>query len=288
MPSIARSRVLITILLAASFISALLLVVVGIVWVFQERIAFQPPRGPWPVPAGVTRVEYSASDGQPLFAYIVGERTAPHGLLLSFHGNADLAVWQLDWAEEISRRTGATVMLAEYRGYMGLRGKSSYGTTRLDAGAAYLFARDTLGITPDRIAFFGHSLGSAIAAELASTYPPKALLLQSPFTSARDMARRMTGYSPSTFLWRLISRLHFDTGARVAGIDVPVSVVHGDQDRLIPSRMGETVFAAARIKGEWLLVKNATHNDVAVAGGEDYWRWLAAALLPLTGSSVTD
>jgi hypothetical protein len=275
--------VIINLLLIASSISALLLGIVGLVWIFQERIAFQPPRGPWPTPAGVTRVDYPASDGQRLFAYIIGDSTAPNGLLLCFHGNADLAVWQIDWAEELNERTGVTVMLAEYRGYMGVSGRSTYRSSQLDADAAYRFAREEMMVSSNRIALFGHSLGSAVAADLAGRHAPAALLLQSPFTSARDMAARMTGYRPSTFLWRMVSRLHFDTGAKVSQIEAPVSVTHGGQDPLIPSKMGETVFQSARQKGEWLLVPEATHNDVAVVGGEDYWSWLARALIPITG-----
>jgi fermentation-respiration switch protein FrsA (DUF1100 family) len=279
---------MINVLLIASAVSALLIIVVALTWIFQERIAFQPPRGPWPGADSATRVDYFATDRQPLFAYVVGDTSAPRGLLLCFHGNADLAVWQLDWAEEVNQRTGVTVMLAEYRGYMGLAGRSTYETSQLDAMAAYRFAREELNVPANRFAFFGHSLGSAIATELAAKHQPAALLLQSPFTSARDMARRMTGYNPSSFLWRLVSRLHFDTGAQVAGLEAPVSVAHGEQDRLIPSGMGEQIFQAAQRKGEWLLVPAATHNDVADVGGESYWSWIDNALKPLTASTFTD
>ena len=249
---------------------------------FQERIAFQPPRGPWPEPPDGLRADYKADDGQPLFAYVVGTRNASHGLLLCFHGNADLAVWQIQWAEEIARRTGVTVMLAEYRGYMGLSGRSGYRESQLDSDAAYRFALDTLRVPADRIAVFGHSMGSAIAAELATRHPVASLVLQSPFTSAHDMARRMTGYRPPPFLWRLISRLHYDTGAKVARIQAPVAVAHGGRDRLIPLWMGERVYAAAPHKGQWLLVPDATHNDVSIRGGEAYWSWLEESLEPIT------
>lgn len=272
--------------IAAVWLIALFLLLGSLAWIFQEKIAFQPPRPPYPKESGVRRVNYAAADGQPLFAYIVGEPLATRGLLIAFHGNADLAIWQVDWASEIARRTGLTVMLAEYRGYMGLPGRPTYTGSQLDAEAAWRFARDTLGTAPDHMAFFGHSLGTAVATELAVKHRPAALLLQSPFTSARDMAGVMVGRRPAELTWKLVSRLHFDTGAKVAQLDVPVSVAHGAVDRLIPAHMGEAVFAAAKRKGEWLLVPAASHNDVIERGGEHYWDWLTRAVAPVSLGSM--
>jgi fermentation-respiration switch protein FrsA (DUF1100 family) len=252
--------------------------VFALVWIFQERIAFQPPARGWPTPPDSLRVEYTAADGQPLIALLVGKPDASTGLLLSFHGNADLSVWQIEWAEEVLARSGVPVLLAEYRGYMGLPGRSTYETSRLDAEAAYIYARDTLGIPPGRIAFFGHSLGTAVAADLSKKYLPAALILQSPFTSARDMSARMIGLRLPPLIWNAITRFHFDTRACVSVLDAPVSVAHGDADRLIPARMGREVFAASLRKGSLLIVPDAAHNDVTSHGGDSYWRWIVSAL----------
>lgn len=251
---------------------------VGVIWIFQERIAFQPPRAPYPGDPGVPRVEYAASDGQQLFGYLVGETSSSSGLLIAFHGNADLAVRQVEWAREVLRRSGTPVLLAEYRGYMGLGGSPNYESSQLDAEAAYQFAVDNLKVPGEGISFFGHSMGTAIATELAIRHEPASVLLQSPFTSARDMAGIMVGRRPTVFTWNLVSRLHFDTQARVAKLGVPVSVAHGADDRLIPSSMGRAVFDAAKVKGSWLLVPIASHNNVAVVGAESYWSWLIDAL----------
>jgi pimeloyl-ACP methyl ester carboxylesterase len=127
--------------------------------------------------------------------------------------------------------------------------------------------------------YFGHSLGSAVAAELAELHPPSALVLQSPFSSARAMARLIVT-PPVVLAWRAISRIHFDTARAVAELDVPVSVAHGKRDRIVPVRMGTDVYDAARIKGQLLLVDKAGHNDVAEVAGEEYWQWLRSALQP--------
>ena len=252
------------------------------VWMFQERIAFQPERPPFPDPGNAVRVDYRAPDGQTLFAYIVGDPLRAPGLVIAFHGNADLAVRWLDWAQEIEARTGLAVMLPEYRGYMGIEGRPTYENVARDAEAAFNFARDTLMISPDRFAYFGHSLGSAVAAELAVRHPPRTLLLEAPFTSAHDMAVRIAGRWLIPGLWRLVSRLHFDTERIVASLNAPVSVVHGGRDVVVPPRMGNKVYRAAKTKGEWFFIPRASHSDVRYVGGEAYWQWTVHGLLPLT------
>lgn len=254
----------------------LLLGFVFLLWWAQERILFQPPSfDDAAVESG--RVGYKAADGQQLAGFMVGDpRTAP-GILLCFHGNADLAVWQLEWAREVERRTGHAVFVAEYRGYMSLGGSPTYLSSKLDARAAYDLLVSTLGVRPERIAYFGHSLGSGIATELAEVHLPKALVLQSPFSSAQAMAKLIM-FRPVDLAWKAISRIHFDTRQAVSRLDVPVSVAHGKRDRVVPFRMGVEVYEAAKRKGQFLYLDNAGHNDVAEVGGDKYWSWLKKAL----------
>jgi fermentation-respiration switch protein FrsA (DUF1100 family) len=82
-----------------------------------------------------------------------------------------------------------------------------------------------------------------------------------------------------TAFWRFISRVHFDTIAAVAALETPVWVSHGDADRVIPVSMGREVFAAARVRGELLIVSGADHNNAEEMGGRAYWRWLTRAVL---------
>jgi pimeloyl-ACP methyl ester carboxylesterase len=187
-------------------------------------------------------------------------------------------------------------MLAEYRGYGGLGGVPSYDGLREDARAAWSAAeciaslRDT---QPISLGLFGHSLGSAIAAELAAELPHlrsetnhkdmppntrlNALLLQSPFTSARDMVR-VVSTPPVRLVWEIISRVHYDTRARLSQIPASVSIAHGLRDWLVPVAMGRELFARARVPGQLLVVEHAGHNDVAEFGGDAYWQWVCDAL----------
>ena len=203
-------------------------------------------------------------------------RSEPAHVLLAFHGNADLAVWLVPWATEVAKRTGAAVVLAEYRGYGGLTGRPTAAGIRLDARAGYALVRKRYP-SATRIDYYGHSLGSAVAAELAMEHAPAALLLESPFTSARAMAE-LFGTRVLRWVWPSISRLPYDTEQRVRELDVPVFVAHGDRDLVIPVRMGRAVFAAARRPGALLIIPGGTHSDLADRGGAAYWTWLEHAL----------
>jgi pimeloyl-ACP methyl ester carboxylesterase len=261
---------------ALAALAVMYVFVLLVMWRLQERIVWQPPRLALYPDVAARRVYYESGDGQPLFAYQLGDPSRARGLLIAYHGNADLAAWVVPWAAEVERLTGWAVLVPEYRGYGGLEGSPHYLSSQRDARATYRLARERLGFDSSRIALYGHSLGSAIATELAREHAPAVLILEAPFTSARDMARRML--APVAAVWSVIARVHFDTRAEVARMDVPTWVVHGELDGVIPVRMGRAVHAAARVPGELLLVRGAGHNDVSDVAGDAYWTWLRRAL----------
>jgi uncharacterized protein len=288
--SVLKSLFVITGLLLCIYAGLLLML-----WARQERIVFQPPGPPFDEDSTTTRVEYIAADGQQLFGYVIrsgAEKDSASSsrplTLIAFHGNAEIAVWSLPWAREVARRTGANVLVAEYRGYAGLPGRPTYAGSKLDARAAFDYARTSLGTTPERTVIYGHSLGSAIGVELAAEIKPRALLLEAPFTSARAMAARL-GVPGILPLWRAISRVHYDTRAHIAKLDVPVSVVHGDHDMVTPVHMGREVFQAAHRKGDLLILEAVGHNDVVETGGDRYWDWLRRGMgVPVTSADSVD
>ena len=270
-------------LLGALIVVGVYVLLLAALWSQQERIVFQPPtvlfavREPSASGETVRRVPYRSRDGTELFAFLVGDVSSSSGFLLAFHGNADLARNLVPWAAEVSRRMHTAVLLAELRGYDRLPGRPTYAGAAEDARAAWSVAHDSLGIASERMTFFGHSLGSAIATELAAEHQPRALVLQSPLSSARAMAARM--FLPGlTVFWPIVSRVRYDTVERVRALHTPVWIAHGDRDLIIPSRMGREVYEAAAMRGELLMVRGAGHNDVAEVGGDAYWRWLARAL----------
>jgi len=266
--------------LVSSIVIGLLVVyavVLLMLWRFQDRILFQPPAGVARSPVEARYIEYRAADGADLFAYLVGDCKQDSTIVIAFHGNAEIARWLVAWAATLVSESNVCVLLPEYRGYDGLAGVPTYATSSYDARAAIRYVRDSLGVPSENVVLFGHSLGSAIAAELAASERPRSLVLQAPFSSARAMAGRMAIPGLSAF-FRVISRIHFDTIARVHTLDLPVWVTHGDRDIVVPVRMGREVFDAAAQRGELLIVHGAGHNDVAEVGGRAYWDWLARSV----------
>jgi fermentation-respiration switch protein FrsA (DUF1100 family) len=284
-------------LLAIAVAAALVWVALTTLWMwrYQERVVFQPPGVLVAAPSPAVQVRYNASDRHPVFGYLIApaSRRVDGGsgaqrstlnaerrtVVVAFHGNADLAAWLVPWAQELVERSGVEVLLAEYRGYGGIDGTPTYAAAAADALGALSYAQDTLGAS--RVVLYGHSLGSAVASDVAATMksrPPAALVLQSPFTSAREMATRML-VPPIPWLWSRISRVHYDTRSIVANLDAPVYVTHGTRDVVIPVRMGRQVHDAARQKGELLIVEGAGHNDIGDVAGERYWNWLVNAVM---------
>ena len=273
--------------------AALVWVVFTTIWLWrnQERVVFQPPLIAGETPADARRVQFHAADGAPLYDYLVEADGVQRSdaVVVAYHGNADLAAWFVPWAKEVAERARVSLFLPEYRGYGGIPGRPTYETAAADALGALSFVRDS--IRPDVIVLFGHSLGTAIASDVAAFManagnPAGALILQSPFTSAREMASRML-VPPIPWLWRRISRVHYETITIVAGLESPVWVAHGTRDVVIPVRMGRQVFAAARNRGELLLVDGAGHNDVPELGGDRYWAWMGRAIMAARARDVS-
>ena len=92
---------------------------------------------------------------------------------IAFHGNADIAAWFLPWARELARRTGVVVFLPEYRGYASIPGSPSYVNAALDARGALRYAQQL--VPNGHIVLYGHSLGTAIATDLAAWMRPEIL-----------------------------------------------------------------------------------------------------------------
>lgn len=251
-------------------------------WALQEQLVFAPPPTPVGQGHGATRVDFVATDSQPLFGWLVlapaaKSENAPHRLILHFHGNGDLADSWIDWAREVAERTGWSVFLAEYRGYGGLPGRPTYERVMEDAEAAVALLQSRYGVAPGELVLYGHSLGTGVATQLAFERGAQAVLLEAPITSMVDVGRRTFG-PPLSWILPFISRIHFAPRDRVRSLQAPVWVVCGDADEVAPAWMARSVFAAALRKGELLLVPGAGHGDVAERGGEQYWRWLREAL----------
>ena len=119
----------------------------------------------------------------------------------------------------------------------------------------------------DAIVYVGHSLGAAVAIELALSSPPMAMILVSPFASVRDMANLTFPFRWAGWLLRN----HYDSISRVRRLNTPILVLHGGQDNIVPINQGRKLYMAANDPKRLQIIEKATHNDISEVGGELYW-----------------
>lgn len=237
-------------------------------WSVQRRMLFQPDRrDPSPVAAGVPEmriVSFTTEDGILLRAWYA---PAPQGhfTLLYCHGNGGnlgdrggRARWLLD--------AGFGLLLLEYRGYGGNPGQPTEAGLARDAQAAMDFLNKT-GTSEKGTVLYGESLGTAVAVRLAAERaktgsPVAAVVLEAPFSSVTDIAASRYPWVPV----RWLLKDPFDARARIADIDAPVMIIHGEDDDVVPVRFGRTLFQSARNPKEAYWIPGAAHDNLSSFG----------------------
>lgn len=241
------------------------LLVLALGCIFQRRLMYMPFSAQVPIPpelrqAGLREVTVTASDGVALKAWHWPGPRPP--TLLIFHGNAGDRSHRVRWMETL-RATGAGVFIVDYRGYGGSEGSPSEEGLYRDAEACAAWLAENV---PGPVVYVGESLGCGVAVELAVRRPPAALILQSTFTSAVDAGRRAYPFLPV----RLLLRDRYDVLSKIGRVSCPVMVIHGEEDTIIPARMGRTVFEAVPGRKVWLPIPGGDHNDALWEMVPDY------------------
>lgn len=210
----------------------------------DERLGLRAP--------GASLLHFVARDGTALVAAWVPARgggpNPAASTVVYFHMTNQAAADALPFAADLAGR-GVNVLLPEHRGYGGLGGRPSTAGLLLDAEAAL----DAAGLDPEATVLVGRSLGAATATEMARRGRGRALVLVSPFTSVDDVA------GPARFAIRPTDRI--DVASALREVDVPVTILHGTRDRLIPFRMGASL-AAAHPRARLVALEGAGHNDL--------------------------
>ena len=169
---------------------------------------------------------------------------------------------------------GYNVLLVDYRGY----GKSSGGApseTKMyeDAEAAWQYLLKVRGVKPQQAFIYGHSLGGAIAIDLAIRHPEAAgLVTEGTFTSMVDMGKLDYGYLPVD--WLVNQR--FESLEKISRLKMPVLFIHGTWDNLIPYQMAQQLYDAAPQPKKLMLIKGGQHNNAGTIGWVEFRDTVAA------------
>lgn len=200
-------------------------------------------------------------------------------MLLYFHGNGGNVGANAEHACRLNRM-GFTVLIFDYRGYgqsdgppkgRVFDGQINEKSIYADAEAAWNFATATRSIPPESIVLYGHSLGGAVAIEMAKRHPDAgALIAESTFTSLLDMANKDPVFR--MFPIALVLDQKMESEQKLREIRMPVLILHGAADRIIPPAMAERLYAATPGPKRILVVPRADHDNVAAIAGPEYLR----------------
>lgn len=186
--------------------------------------------------------------------------------LLIFHGNAGNIGDRVELLRVYHDKWRVNQMIVDYRGYGKSSGKVSEHGTYEDGRAAVRYLASDKGVSAKSLILFGESLGSAVAVQTAMESPCAGLILESPFTSVRDMAEV---HYP--ILGRLIPlSIRYDSIGKIGKFHVPLLILHGDRDAIVPYEQGKRLFGAANEPKTFFTVRDAGHNDILAWADESF------------------
>lgn len=267
----------------------MLLLVVGLVifvMAFEDKLIYFPskyPDGFWDVesiPARegevIPKVEdcfFETTDGVRLHGWYCTPHCQTGGslvpvesriVLLWFHGNAGNISYRYEMIRKMMELP-AQVFIIDYRGYGKSGGYPTEQGLYLDARAAWDYLTNERGVPAQRIIVFGKSLGGVPAIELASQVEPAGMIIQSSFSSARDMAAAIMPFLPQFLL-----HTKMDSVSKLDRVRCPKLFIHSRADEVVPYKLGRRLYEAAPEPKQFYEVNGAPHNSTYIVGGKPY------------------
>lgn len=221
----------------------------------------------WRLPAGTEDVWFNVpGGGARLHGWFVHTRTqgAATATILYAHGNGG-NLSNVGWlAERLSGR-GFDVLLFDYRGYGRSEGEvTDEHALYADADAAYDYLLRERQVAPARLVLYGQSLGTTAVIDVAARRPCAALVVESGLASSSAMASDMLPWLPR--LLHALGRNRFDSATKIARVNCPVLIAHGDPDRIISLTQGRALYTAARGPKRMLVFPGADHSVASMCG----------------------
>ena len=235
---------------------------VVLTWAFQEKLLFypRPVAAPAAVPPGwkLEDVRIEASDGTSLAGVLVLPPVAKPPLVVYFGGNAEEVT---SFAEHAAATYGdRAVLLVNYRGYGDSGGTPTEKALVSDGIELVDWAARRPDLDATRITLHGRSLGTGVAVQVAAARSPRCVILTSPYTSMLDEARTHYPWLPVA----LLMRHPFDSAAHAPALRMPLLVMIGDADTLVPARLSERLASLWGGPVERLVLHGYGHNDLSI------------------------
>ena len=226
---------------------------------FQEKVVFVPSREivltPDEVGLAWEDVYLEVEPGVKINVWFIYAPSSTPRTVLFCPGNAGNVSRRVFTAQFLTA-LGVNVLLVDYRGYGRSQGTPSERNVYADVRAAYNWLTQEKNIPAEDIYLFGRSLGGAIAIEVAGQVPVAGLIVESSFTSAAEVGRRMFPFMPV----KMLSRYRFDNAAKIGRLTCPVLITHSPDDDLIPYDMGRKLYELAP-EPKAFIELSGTHNE---------------------------
>ncbi len=232
--------------------------ITALFYFFANFILYQPPIPSYDDTHQILKI--TTKDNAIISAIFLPNKNAKYTILVS-HGNAEDLGTMMPFLHEFNNH-GFAIFAYDYHGYGTSTGKPTEKNTYLDVDAAYDYLTEQLHIPPNQIILYGHSLGAALAIDLAARKPVAGLIIGSPF---------ITAYRTITQI-PVILFDKYNNLSKIKKIKCPVLVIHGKRDITIPFWHGEKLYNEANSPKYSLWVDKAGHNDVEIVGGNAYWQ----------------
>lgn len=232
---------------------------IGLLWAGQRHLIYLPDRDLPAPPDDVTVVTVETDDGVTHRVWVVPADGGAVARVVVFNGNAGHKAHRLPLARDLAAE-GMEVVLFDYRGYGDTDGSPSERGLLADAEAVANVAHDTH--LP--VVYLGESLGAGVAVALATDRPPAALVLRSPFPSLAAVARVHYPFVPAGVLLRD----RFESATALARVEIPVLVILGTRDSIVPPELSRRVFEAASGRRRLVEIEGLDHNDPGLSGSE--------------------
>lgn len=213
------------------------------------------------------------AEGGKVHAWWAPAEEADARAVILFHGNAE-TVSGLAKQTQRFHDLGLSALVVEYRGYgRSTGGFPSEASVFADAQAGWEHLVRQRGLAPGKVFIFGHSLGGAVAMDLASRHPDAAgVILESTLTSVVDVGGRVPVFR--AFPLALLVTQRFDSLDKAKRLKVPALVIHGDADPVIPYAVGRDLYGAIASRKRLVTIPGGDHDHIAEIGGPAYMQAL--------------
>jgi fermentation-respiration switch protein FrsA (DUF1100 family) len=237
----------------------------ALVYVGQRSLQYHPDkvRTP-PATAGLPsaeELELTTTDGEKVIVWHVPPK-GDKPVVLYFHGNGGSLAWRANRFKSFTA-DGTGLVALSYRGYGGSTGSPTEAGLIADAQAAYAFT--AARYPAERIAVWGESLGTGVAVALAASQRISRLILESPFTSAADVGAKVYWFLPV----QLLMKDAFRSDERIGKITVPILILHGTADTVVPFSFGQKLFALANEPKRLVRLEGGGHSNLDQFGARD-------------------